>query len=101
MQASLPKELVPIGASSLMMFLSAACAIFLAIGQSIFQDRLRGNLFHAKVSPDVIDRLVSVGATNFRPLVSSMDLPNVIDAYSKSIAEVFVRKRALHILAHG
>lgn len=90
MQASIPKELIPIGASGLMSTLSATCAIFLAIGQTVFQDRLAANLSH-KVSPDLVEKLLASGATNIRSFVPADELPTVIDGYGKSVAQVFVR----------
>lgn len=90
MQASVPKELVPIGASSLMSIVSATCAIYLAAGQTIFQDRLKANL-SGKVSSELIDRLLISGATNIRSFISRTDLPVVLEGYSRSITQVFVR----------
>ncbi|KAK8098759.1 MFS general substrate transporter [Apiospora kogelbergensis] len=88
MQASLPKELVPIGASNLLMFISTSCSVFLAVGQTLFQQRLIINL-STVVDADVVTKVISAGATNYRSAVEPSALPSVIEQYSKSITQVF------------
>ncbi|KAF2115524.1 major facilitator superfamily domain-containing protein [Lophiotrema nucula] len=97
MQASVPKELVPIGASSLMSIVSATCAVYLAAGQTIFQDRLKANL-SGKVSSELIERLLDLGATNIRSFISLADLPVVLEGYSKSITQVFYLPAAAPVI---
>lgn len=89
-QASLPPELVPLGATTFLFIISASCAIFLAIGEAIFQDRLTKNLTHV-VPSALVEQIVSVGATSIRSVVPTNDLPAVIAAYSKAVTQVFVR----------
>ncbi|KAI1465429.1 MFS general substrate transporter [Daldinia caldariorum] len=88
MQASLPMELVPLGATTLLAIISTSCAIFTAVGQTIFQKRLMANL-SAVVSPEAIQDIISTGATNLNSVVDSSLLPTVIREYGKSITEVF------------
>jgi hypothetical protein len=90
MQSSLPPELVPTGSSNLLMFVSTSCSIFLAIGQAIFQKRLEVNL-SAILPSTLVEEIVSAGATNFQSLVPpSVNLSSVVEAYSRSITQVFV-----------
>lgn len=89
-QASLPPELVPLGATTFLFIISASCAIFLAIGEAIFQARLAKNLTHV-VPSALVEQIVSVGATSVRSVVPTNDLPAVIVAYSKAVTQVFVR----------
>jgi ABC-type methionine transport system permease subunit len=91
MQASLPQDLVPLGATNLLMIISTSCAIFLAIGQAVFQERLVTNLAEV-VPPNTIDKIISVGVTNLRDVVTNVDLPKVLAAYSNSVTEVFVSR---------
>ena len=92
MQASLPKELVPLGASFLLMVISTSCAIFLAIGQALFQDRLAVNL--SKVaSPQIVADILAVGPTRFRDVLQSANPQSTVQAYSDSITQVFVSLR--------
>lgn len=89
MQTSLPQDLVPIGSSNLLMFVSTSCSVFLAVGQLIFQKRLETNL-SAVVSSDLVQKVISAGATNFRALVPDADLTAVVKAYGKACTQVFV-----------
>ncbi|KAF2820881.1 MFS general substrate transporter [Ophiobolus disseminans] len=97
MQASVPKELVPIAAGSLMSIVSATCAIFLALGQTIFQGRLTTHL-SGKVSSELIDRILGSGATSLRSFIEPAHLPTVLESYSKSITEVFYLPAAAPVL---
>ncbi|KUI71222.1 Putative HC-toxin efflux carrier TOXA [Cytospora mali] len=88
MQSSLPQDLVPIGASTLLAIISTSCAIFMAIGQVIFQTRLETNL--GKVVPEsIVNKVINAGATDISSIVSAAELPSVVQQYSKSITEVF------------
>ncbi|KAL1863008.1 hypothetical protein Daus18300_008164 [Diaporthe australafricana] len=89
MQTSLPPDLVPTGSSNLLMFVSTSCSVFLALGQVIFQKGLVTRLSDV-VAPDLVDKVISAGATNFRSVVPASDLPAVVEAYGKSCTEVFV-----------
>lgn len=89
MQASLPPELVPIGATTLLFAISTSCAVFLSVGQAIFSDRLTTSLSQ-HFPPEVVTKVASVGATSIRSVVSLGDLPAVLRAYSDAITQVFV-----------
>lgn len=82
-------ELVPIGATNLLTVISISCSIFLAIGQLVFQRSILNNL-SGTVSQEVADRVISAGATNLHSVVDTADLPAVIQAYGKSVTQVFV-----------
>ncbi|KAI9708935.1 MAG: hypothetical protein M1820_003629 [Bogoriella megaspora] len=97
MQASVPKELVPIGASSLMSIASATCAIYLAAAQTIFQDRLKANL-SGKIASELIDRVLISGATNIRSFLSQTDLSIVLEGYSQSVTQVFYLPAAAPVI---
>lgn len=71
------------------MFVSTSCSVFLALGQLIFQKRLETNL-SAVVTSDLVHKVISAGATNFRALVPDADLTAVVKAYGKSCTQVFV-----------
>ncbi|KAI1859400.1 hypothetical protein JX265_010403 [Neoarthrinium moseri] len=58
MQTSLPQDLVPLGASTLLSVISTSCAIFMAIGQAVFQQRLRSNL-DPLISQDSVTTLLT------------------------------------------
>lgn len=91
MQTSLPPDLVPTGSSNLLMLVSTSCSIFLALGQAVFQKRLETNL-SAVITSDLVDEVISAGATNFRLVVPDQDLAAVVKAYGQSCTQVFVRR---------
>ncbi|KAI1207107.1 MFS general substrate transporter [Annulohypoxylon truncatum] len=88
MQSSLPQDLVPLGSSTLLAIISTSCAIFMAIGQTVFQQRLQVNLGDV-VSGNVVQEIINSGVTNVRSLVGASELPVVIQKYSKSVTQVF------------
>lgn len=96
MQASLPRELVPIGAATLLMIISTSCSIFLALGQAIFQAALKTNLAPV-VSSNVTEAIISVGATNIGSVIDASDLPSVVQAYGKAVTQVFVSINTYYI----
>ncbi|KAL4999867.1 major facilitator superfamily domain-containing protein [Aspergillus recurvatus] len=97
-QASLPPSLVPLGATTLLFSISASCAIFLAVGQAIFQEQLASNLAHV-VPQDVLERISAVGATNVRSVIGADQQLAVLDAYSQSITRVFYLPAGAAVLA--
>lgn len=71
------------------MIISTSCAIFLAVGQALFEDRLNVSL--ARVAdPHDISRIIEAGASNVREAVRTSDLPAVLDGYSTAVTQVFV-----------
>ncbi|KAI1113353.1 major facilitator superfamily domain-containing protein [Nemania sp. NC0429] len=88
MQASLPQDLVPLGSSTLLSIISMSCAIFIAIGQAIFQRQLQNNL-GSVVDGDVVKEIINSGVTDLTSLVSASELPTVIQKYSLSVTQVF------------
>ncbi|ROV99110.1 hypothetical protein VMCG_06591 [Cytospora schulzeri] len=88
MQSSLPQDLVPLGSSVLLSVISTSCAIFMAIGQTVFQKQLQVNL-GAVVSDDVVNEIINSGVTNVATLVDAAELPAVIGKYSLSVTQVF------------
>ncbi|KAI1183938.1 MFS general substrate transporter [Nemania serpens] len=88
MQSSLPQDLVALGSSTLLSIISMSCAIFIAIGQAIFQRQLQNNL-GSVVGGDVVKDIINSGVTDLSSLVSASDLPTVIQKYSLSVTQVF------------
>ncbi|CAJ2513953.1 Uu.00g020720.m01.CDS01 [Anthostomella pinea] len=88
MQSSLPQDLVPLGASTLLSVISTSCAIFMAIGQTVFQKQLQANL-GAVVSEDLVEKIIDAGVTNIGSLVDASELSAIIHMYSKSVTQVF------------
>ena len=88
MQSSLKSDLVPIGSTTLVFGMSVSCAVFLAVGQAIFQSRLLQNLEMAFSEQDA-HAIISAGASQAQYFGSSSNHA-VANAYSNAIADVFV-----------
>ncbi|KAJ5921345.1 MFS general substrate transporter [Penicillium verhagenii] len=97
-QASLPAELVPLGATSLLFMISASCAIFLAIGDAIFEAQLRKHL-NGVVSATLVEEVISTGATHVRSVIPDESLSVVIAAYSKAVTQVFYLTAAAPVIS--
>ncbi|OTA84584.1 hypothetical protein M434DRAFT_16391 [Hypoxylon sp. CO27-5] len=88
MQSSLPQDLVPLGATTLLTIISTSCAIFMAIGQAVFLKRLQVNI--GAVAPEnVVNQIINSGVTDVASLVDVAELPVVIQKYSLSVTQVF------------
>ncbi|KAJ8133036.1 hypothetical protein O1611_g589 [Lasiodiplodia mahajangana] len=98
MQASLPQDLVPIGTSTLLAGISTSCAVFNAVAQAVFQQRIQVNL-DGIVSPDTVTAIINAGALNYPSLVDPETLPLVIRAYSKAITQLFYIPASAPVIA--
>ncbi|KAM0817451.1 putative Major facilitator superfamily (MFS) profile domain-containing protein [Seiridium cardinale] len=88
MQTSLPQDLVPLGASTLLSIISTSCAIFAAVGQAVFQKQLQVNLGPV-ISQDFVDKIIDSGVTDLYSLVDPGILRTVVEKYSLSVTQVF------------
>ncbi|KAK4116027.1 MFS general substrate transporter [Canariomyces notabilis] len=88
MQSSLPQDLVPLGSSTLLSVISTSCAIFMAIGQAVFQRRLQVNL-DSVIPVESVNTIINSGVTNVASLVEPSQLPEVIRRYSLSVTQTF------------
>ncbi|KAF9886241.1 hypothetical protein FE257_011854 [Aspergillus nanangensis] len=87
-QAALPFPDVPSATAILIFAQTLGGAVFVSVGQNVFQNKLRGNLMHDVPSVDVAT-VMGAGATALRRVVSETDLPAVLQAYSKAITAAF------------
>ncbi|THC99092.1 hypothetical protein EYZ11_001413 [Aspergillus tanneri] len=73
-------------------------ALFVSVAQNIFNNQLRGNM--ATLAPHVdVEKVVQAGATMLRHVVSEVDLPGVLQAYSESITRTFFIAVAMGVMA--
>lgn len=84
-------------AMALTVFSQSFCAaIFLSIGELIFNNSFRTLL--PKNAPSVdAGKVVQAGATAFRQVVSESELPGVLVAYADSIDRVFYMTAAMAV----
>lgn len=78
--------------------MSTSCAIYLGIGQSVFQERLVDNL-RGIVPPAMIETILSLGATQIRTVIAPQNLSAVVQAYSAAVTEVFFIPAAASVVS--
>ena len=79
---------VPVATALVMFFQQLGGAIFIAIGQAVFQNKLIPKMEAINPSLRPIE-IVSAGATGLKSLVNPDQLPAVLDAYAKSLNSTF------------
>ncbi|KAJ3495303.1 hypothetical protein NLG97_g3490 [Lecanicillium saksenae] len=90
-QAVLPKADIPAGVSIVVLVQTLSGAIFIAVGQSVLQNKLIQNLRAAFPNGGLdINRVAQASATQLRSLVPAKDLPAVLEAYNNALARLFL-----------
>ncbi|KAJ5746424.1 hypothetical protein N7520_011606 [Penicillium odoratum] len=96
-QNSLQPSQISVGMAVLMFTQTLSGAVFLTISNVIFDAGLRSLL--PKDAPNAdMTAIIAAGATGFRSVVSSEDLPGVLIAYAKSIDYVFYMTAGMGVL---
>ncbi len=88
-QTVLPQEDMAIATAAVVASQSAGGALFLAVGNSVFQKQLRNAAGGALDGIDV-KGLIDSGAASFRQLVPADRLPAILEVYNKAITTVFI-----------
>ncbi|KAJ6008616.1 hypothetical protein N7499_001333 [Penicillium canescens] len=97
-QAALKTVDVPSGMAIVMFAQTLGGAIFVSVGQNVFQNQLVHNL--AIYAPDQnVAQVVSTGATMLRSVVTGSDLHKVLVAYNAAITETFYVAVAMSALS--
>jgi len=86
-QTALPRKDVAIGASLMMFCQVLGGAVFICVGNNIFQSALVRNL--TKIPGINIDSVAHVGATDLRDIVPRELLPQVLLAYNGALRDMF------------
>ncbi|KAL2022748.1 hypothetical protein VTK56DRAFT_4564 [Thermocarpiscus australiensis] len=98
-QTVLSEDDVSVGTAAVVASQSLGGAVFLSVGNSIFQNRLI-QATAARALPGIdIKKLIDGGAASFRGLVSPEDLPIMLQIYNKALISVFAVSIPLGILA--
>ncbi|KAJ5674172.1 major facilitator superfamily domain-containing protein [Penicillium macrosclerotiorum] len=101
-QTVLKAEDIPVGTAAVMFFQTLGGALFIAVGQSVFQNGLIDGIvkYAPEVSPNVI---VGAGATEMRHVLSQTgqldQLGNVIKAYMSGLRDAYRVSLALACVA--
>ena len=92
-QNVLPRADVPLGMALMFFMQQLGGAVFLAVSQNIFSDRLVDSL--SGVAGLDTEAIVNTGATALRTIVPLDQLNTVVDAYSHALTRVFILTAAL------
>ena len=97
-QTVLSRKDVPIGVSLMFFMQQLGGAIFVSVGQNVFESKLVSGLVALlpELSPQVI---INTGATDLRKLVATQDLPAVLEVYNSALRQVFVLGTAMACLS--
>ncbi|OQE41981.1 hypothetical protein PENCOP_c004G09042 [Penicillium coprophilum] len=87
-QTALKAEDIPSGTAIVMFAQTLGGAIFVSVGQNVFQNQLVQNLAHYAPEEDAA-KLISAGATMLRSIVSGDALHQVLIAYNAAIVQTF------------
>ena len=85
----LPASKVSVGTSIVILAQAFSAAVFLAIGQVVFQAVLRRDLAVYAPAADQT-AILNAGVTKFRQVVQPGDLNGVLEAYNGAVTRVFV-----------
>ncbi|OJJ44953.1 hypothetical protein ASPZODRAFT_153281 [Penicilliopsis zonata CBS 506.65] len=101
-QTVLPAKDIPLGSAAVMFFQTLGGALFIAVGQSVFQNGLISGL--QQYAPTVNSAtIINAGATEIRHVLDTIgqtdQLHNVIQAYMKGLANTYRVSLALIIVA--
>ncbi|KAI1607883.1 DNA repair protein RAD50 [Exophiala viscosa] len=92
-QTVLARQDVPIGASLMMFSQMLGGAVFISVGNNVFDSRFAKDL--AKISGLNVASIVATGATELRSIVSASMLPRVLVAYNEALRSTFYLATAL------
>ena len=87
-QNNLPPQQIPVGMSTLVFFQTFGGALFLAVAETDFTSSLLKALDGLEPPIDT-QAVVEAGATRFRTIVSSEDLPRILLAYDRALRNTF------------
>lgn len=101
-QTVLKPEDIPIGTAAVMFFQTLGGALFIAVGQSVFQNGLISGI--VKYAPDVTPKaIIGAGATEMRHVLSELgqlsQLDGVIKAYMSGLRDAYRVSLALAVVA--
>lgn len=94
-QTVLPESDVPIGTAAVVACQSLGGAIFVSVGNSIFQSHFIDAASHQNIPGVNIRDILTAGATAFRQTVPQNSLPALLSIYNEALRQVFYSGVAL------
>ncbi|KAK8061446.1 major facilitator superfamily transporter [Apiospora phragmitis] len=89
-QTVLSKEDVAVGTASVVAAQSLGGAVFISVGNNVFQASLRSIVAADKLDGIDVDAVIAAGATAFRHLVPTGELTELILDYNRALQTVFL-----------
>lgn len=89
-QTVLPRDQVSIGTAAVVACQSFGGAIFVSVGNNIFQKELMVDLERNPIPGVDVAKVISAGATAFRDLVPEDVLPTMLVVYNDALRKVFI-----------
>lgn len=98
-QASLPKDDIPIGTAIMMFSQTLGGALFIAVAQNVFENQLISNVAAANIAGLDPQTVVNTGATEIQSSIAPHLLPYVLQAYNAAVTHTFYVAVALASLS--
>lgn len=89
-QTVLERDDVAIGTASVVASQSLGGAIFISVGNSVFQGRLKELVSRDGLEGFSVKEIIDAGTTAFRTMVPASQLPRLINDYNEAIVTVFM-----------
>jgi hypothetical protein len=96
-QAAVPPAMLPIGSAFVMFIQLLGGTLFISFGETLFTNQLRTGLAHFAPTVDA-EKILAVGATAFRTVVTPSQVPGVVLAYNQALTRIFVGSKHLRFL---
>lgn len=97
-QTVLPRKDVPTGIALLFFMQQLGGAIFVSVGQNVFNSKLVSGVIKSVPALSPM-QIVNTGATDLRGIVPARDLRDVLMAYNSALRDVFIVATAMACLA--
>lgn len=97
-QATQPKQAIPISSALILFSQSLAGAIFVSVGSSLLRNELLSGLSQAKLPEVDIKAILAAGATDVRHLVPPSQLLPVLTIYNNALQKVLIMAIPLAVL---
>jgi len=88
-QAAVSPAMLPIGTAFVMFIQLLGGTLCISFGQTIFTNQLKSALAHFAPTVDS-ERILAVGATSFKTVVTPSQVPGVVLAYNQALTKLYV-----------
>ncbi|KAI5863003.1 MFS general substrate transporter [Durotheca rogersii] len=89
-QTVLPKDQLAVGTAAVVASQSLGGAVFISVGNSVFQNRLLALIQHANIQDVDVETIIEAGAVAFRKVVPAEDVPALLAQYHAALHTVLI-----------